>query len=125
MYCVEPKYNLPKLMFAVTCKNKKVPKAIRYVLEMAGQVVPATSLRNTLSEVQNNGQFEQRVHKLLRNHGKVGEKLAMLRADNFQLGFNATASASSKDPSKNSGSVVFTSAIKSGNVLVVLNVNCH
>ena len=119
LYFVSPKYNLPKLMFAVTCKNKKVPKAVRYVLEMAGQVIPATTLRDTLSDLQHNGQFEQRVHDLLRNHGKVGQKLAVLRADNFQLGFNCTASASAKDPSKNSGSVVFTSAIKSGDVLVI------
>ena len=128
MYFVAPtKYNLPKLMFAVTCKGKKVPKEIRYALEMTGQVVPGSTLRDTLREVHNNGQFGQRVYKLLTNHGKVGQKLAFLRADNFQLGFNATASASAKNPSKNSGKVVFTSAIKSGNTcsLIIIVMECN
>ena len=79
------KYNLPQLMFAITCKTKHVPQAIRNTLEMKGQCVPDTTVREFLSSMRESGLHEERIVSLLKSHGQVRKDIVFFRADNYQL----------------------------------------
>lgn len=98
-------------MFAITCKTKHVPQAIRNTLEMKGQCVPDTTVREFLNSMRESGLHEERIVSLLKSHGQVRNDIVFFRADNYQRLYNAVASASAKDPTRDTAHVVFTSAL--------------
>ena len=118
LYCMAPtKYNLPKVMLSVLSLSKHVPKEIRKTLEMQAQYVPRSTLKDFMNKIHESNAHEKCILSLLANHGKRGKRLVYFRADNFQRLYNATASASAKDATRDTAHVVFTSAIKSGDTM--------
>ena len=80
LYAVDSqKFNLPKLCFSINCNAKHVKKSIRHTLEMTGQLMPASTLRDTLRSMRECGDHERRIYNLLRNHGKADHPLVFFR----------------------------------------------
>ena len=81
---------------------------------MKAQRVPESTLNSTMQALRASGVHEKRILCLLLSHGQPNERLCFWRADNYQRLYNAVASASAVDASRDSAHIVFTSAIKSG-----------
>ena len=94
----------------------QVPQAIRKTLEGKCLCAPRTTVGRFRNKSSGSTSHEDKIAKMLSRHGKAHQPLIFLSGDNYQRLYNAVASASAVDPSKDSAHVVFTSAIKTGDV---------
>ena len=108
------RFNFPQLMLAIDCQTKHVPKSIRETLATKSQCIPRTTTGRVLAAIRRNGVHEQRIVQLLLKHGLPGEPPVFFRGDNYQRLYQAVASASARDATKDTAHVVFTSAMKKG-----------
>ena len=112
------KWHLPQFMFGVVCNSKHVPQSVRFSQEMMAQRMPDSSVRSKMKTIRFSGSHEKHIGGLLKDHGKADKPLCFIRGDNYQRLDYKTASASSVDPSKVTAHIVFTSAIKTGSLML-------
>ena len=117
LFCMCPtKFCFPQLMFGILCNAKHVPKSIRFAQELKAQRNAYSTMMYLLSKLRQSGAHEDKIASKIMEHGQANKPMVCFTGDNYQRLMNAVASASAKNATRDTAHVVFTSAIKTGDV---------